>query len=1394
VPSLEILANQAFARLNCTPLPCPMVQEVNYQVFNDRMPPQNIDAEETILGGILLDPEALARVTDLLAPDAFYITAHQQLYRAMLALQSQGLPTDLMSLTSWLKDRGLLDKVGGQSKLVQLIDRTVSAVNIDQYAQLVMDKYMRRKLIRSGNEIAQLGYDTSAELATVLDQAEQKIFSVTQDRPQHGLVATEDILIHTFTDIESRSLGMVLPGLSCGFYDLDAMTQGFQRSDLVIVAGRPSMGKCLAADAEILLADGSLVAIATLYQRQQANLLTLGQDWRFRLTQPSAFIDDGKKPTFRITTRLGRSLETTLTHPYLTLEGWQPLANLQVGDKIAVPRKLAVFGTETMPVGAVKLLGYLIGDGCLTKASPTFANVNPALQQDFQQAVATFPGVKVKCSDSQGTRAPSFRISKDFDQVRVNREAFAQRLRSLLQERSISGNVLAQRLGVRASTVSYWLKGQAVPGQAQFAQLCQILQVDSESLLPEGWYAVSARSQNAITLWLEDLGLWMKDAHAKVIPPPVFRLQRSLLALCLNRLFATDGWATVLASGQAQLGYATVSQRLAQQLQHLLLRFGVIAALKQHTVKYGDSRRWVWQLDITDARSIQTFISEIGIFGKEAALSRVQAALAERNYQTNRDLIPISVWQQLDAARQGQSWRFSDGDAPRSLAVRAGIVGDSNLPVGKRAPTRERLRALATALQEESLQNLATSDVYWDEIVSIEATGFQQVYDLTIPETHNFVANDICVHNTSFTMNIARNVAAYHKLPVAIFSLEMSKEQLVQRLLASEVRIESGRLRAGRVSQQEWEPLMHAIGVLSQLPVFIDDTPNVSVTEIRSKARRLQAEQGGALGLILLDYLQLMEGGSDNRVQELSKVTRSLKSLARELSVPVIALSQLSRSVESRTNKRPMMSDLRECVTGDTLVVLSDGQRVPIQDLVGQTPQVVSVDSSGKLIQAQSDLVWEVGIKPVYQIQLASGRSIRATANHRLYSFDGWQEVQMLTVGSRLAVARYLPEPSSPETWSDLSVGLLGQLIGDGSYLQGQPLRYTTASEENSNLVKMAAEQAFGCEVKRYAGKGNWHQLLLSGNGNRWHPTGVNLWLRELGIFGQRSQDKRIPITAFRLSNRQIALLLRHLWATDGCISVRQQGGGGHSVFFSTISEGLARDVAALLLRLGIWATIRWTSSQCYSVAIQGCDQQRQFLQQVGAFGPRTEPANALQQALAAIVANPNRDTYPPEVFALVKAEMKAQGISQREMARLRETSYGGSAHFNFSPSKAVLTDYAELLKSDRLREILRSDLFWDEITAIESAGEEPVYDLTVPGSASWLADGIISHNSGAIEQDADLIMMLYRDEYYNPDTPDRGIAEVLVVKHRNGPTGTVKLLFESQFTQFRNLASPSRG
>ena len=196
-------------------------------------------------------------------------------------------------------------------------------------------------------------------------------------------------------------------------------------------------------------------------------------------------------------------------------------------------------------------------------------------------------------------------------------------------------------------------------------------------------------------------------------------------------------------------------------------------------------------------------------------------------------------------------------------------------------------------------------------------TGFTELDHLTAGLQKSdliLVAARPWMGKTAFTLNIAAHVVLRAKEPVAFFSLEMSKEQLVQRLLCSEGRIDSQRLRVGELEEKEWGDLIDTANRLSAAPLYIDDTPSITVMELRSKARRLKAEHG--LSLIVIDYLQLMQGrtskSGDNRQQEISEISRSLKALARELDVPVIALSQLSRSVESRQIKRPMLSDLRE--------------------------------------------------------------------------------------------------------------------------------------------------------------------------------------------------------------------------------------------------------------------------------------------------------------------------------------------------------------------------------------------------------------------------------------------------------------------------------------------------
>jgi replicative DNA helicase len=683
--------------------------------------------------------------------------------------------------------------------------------------------------------------------------------------------------------------------------------------------------------------------------------------------------------------------------------------------------------------------------------------------------------------------------------------------------------------------------------------------------------------------------------------------------------------------------------------------------------------------------------------------------------------------------------------------------------------------------------------IYWDEITVIKPIGDQHVYDLAVPEFENFIAQDIFVHNTALALNFAQNASLKKNVGVLVCSLEMGATQLVERMLASEARIQASKMRVGDLMPEDFTKLMNTASRIQKSPLYIDDTAAISVTEVRAKARRLAAEQ--PLGMILIDYLQLMRGkpsaAKEGREKEISDISRGLKALAKEMEVPVVALSQLNRSLEQRADKRPQLSDLRECVTGDTLVHLADGRRVPIERLVGEAPEVLSFDADGNIVTAKSEIIWEIGEREVFEIETESGKKFCATAEHKVFSAHGWRTVGQLQEGDYIATARALPEPKETIAWPDSHVILLGHMIGDGSYLNQQPMRYTTASEENSAAVKDAAEQGFGVTVKRYKGKGSWHQLLLSGNGNRWHPAGVNKWMRDLGIFGQRSHEKRIPEDAFRLSNKQIALLLRHLWATDGCLFTPNTTNTSSKVYYATNSYGLAQDVTALLLRLGIITRTYKTDQDqyrpMYHVTVSGVENQKLFIHQVGAFGSKISDIEKLKKHIANIKSNTNVDIVPRAALEQVFSAMKDKGISKKEMAEARGLSTIGTKK-SFMPSRKLIAEYAEILKDKKLQSISNSDIFWDKISLKKSDGKKKVFDITVPSTQSWVGNFTQFHNSGAIEQDADVIMFIYRDEYYNKDTPDQGIAEVIIAKQRNGPTDTVRLKFFGEYTRFDNL------
>ena len=266
----------------------------------------------------------------------------------------------------------------------------------------------------------------------------------------------------------------------------------------------------------------------------------------------------------------------------------------------------------------------------------------------------------------------------------------------------------------------------------------------------------------------------------------------------------------------------------------------------------------------------------------------------------------------------------------------------------------------------------------------------------------------------------------------------MSKEELVDRLLVNEADIDAWRLKTGKLTEEDFTKLSNAMGVLAETSIFIDDTPALSILEMRTKARRLQVEHG--LDLIVVDYLQLARSRNlENRVQEVGEISQGLKNLARELKVPVLALSQLSRGVESRNIKKPQLSDLREsgCLLGDSLITLyPSGVRVRIDSLINKKDfKVFALNSNLKLEPSLVSSVFSSGKKKTYKLTLKSGREIIASVNHKFLKLDDWTRLDKLKDGDRVAIPRAMPIFGNLNI-SDDKLIVLAHMIGDGCYVK----------------------------------------------------------------------------------------------------------------------------------------------------------------------------------------------------------------------------------------------------------------------------------------------------------------------------------------------------------------------
>jgi replicative DNA helicase len=630
--------------------------------------------------------------------------------------------------------------------------------------------------------------------------------------------------------------GQSMTGTPSGFHELDELTGGFQPGNMIIVAARPSMGKCCVGSTVVYDPERGYrrrldEVVRDVEMGSECFVASLGPDFKLRTSRVSASMRSGVKPVFLLTTKLGRHIEATANHPLLTVRGWRQLDELSSGDRIAVPRNLPRAGLQqTMPDCEIVLLAALIADGNIIQGTPRFCF---------------------------GPDSPIADTVED----------------------------ATEQIGARYSLTKR--------GDAAYLR------------------RPGTTGANVVTELLKANGIWGKRSEHKFVPDAIFGLDNDRIARFLSVLYACDGH--IYAERLRQVGYTTISRRLADDVQHLLLRLGIVAKIRKlPRPVYEGTEKTAWEVLVTGQEDLRRFADEVPVVGKTAARVRLLDGLATVRTKTNVDTIPPEGWELVAAAKGDRSWR--------AVSKAAGYSETHNWHVGSRGLSRPRMAQLADVLDAPQLQQLAEADVWWDEIESIEPIGEQETYDIEVPGDHNFVANDIVVHNSALVTNFAENVALHpdRPRPVALFSLEMSESELAQRFIASQSSIKGDDLRKGRLKdERKWKRVLETAARYDKSPLFVDDSSDIGILEVRAKARRLHqqtmAEYGG-LGMIIVDYLQLLrtDARTDNRVQAIGEISRGLKILARELEVPVIALSQLSRGVESRTDKRPMLSDLRE--------------------------------------------------------------------------------------------------------------------------------------------------------------------------------------------------------------------------------------------------------------------------------------------------------------------------------------------------------------------------------------------------------------------------------------------------------------------------------------------------
>ena len=737
----------------------------------ERVPPHNIEAEESVLGSMLLSKDAIAEVLELLREDDFYRPAHRTVFRSVLELYGHGDAVDAVTVAEELRRNGALADIGGAPFLHTLVASVPTAANAGFYARIVKEAGVLRRLIDAGTQIVQLGFETPQDTEAAVDQAESLVYQLAQGRVTEDYHSLRDVLTGTLEAIERlHEEHREITGVPTGFADLDRLTSGLQPANLVIVAARPAVGKALALDTSLPTPTGWTTMSDVAVGDQ-----LLGADGRPTTVVAATEVLHGR-PCYEVEFSDGTVIVADAQHQWLTeTRGYNRTRTRRTSPSVRT--------TE-------EILATLHCNGSERRLNHAVANTRPLDLPPQELPLAPY-ALGAWLGDGHAAAA---RITTADPEIVVHLEADG------LWVVPGGGLTYSLRLPQRppAQPPTCPDCGGPSSGMAQ----CQ-----------------ACRSHHGtVRGLLRTLGV-LRNKH---IPAAYLRASEAQRRSLLAGLLDTDG--TVAPSGAVQ--FCMTSRRLAADTRELVVSLGYRCSLTTKPVT-GRTAAMAWTL---------TFSTIDEVF-------------------------------RLERKRLLHKERRGPGRTGRRLITAVRAVPS--------VPVR-----------------------------CVEVDGADHLYLAG--------RSMVPTHNSTLGLDVARHAAVRAGVPTVVFSLEMSKTELVQRLMCAECTVDMQRLRTGRMEESDWTRLTRSLGKLADAPLFIDDSPGTTMMEIRAKCRRLKQRHG--LGLVVVDYLQLMQPSKrfENRQQEVSEISRSLKLLAKELEVPVIAISQLSRQTESRSDRRPMLSDLRE--------------------------------------------------------------------------------------------------------------------------------------------------------------------------------------------------------------------------------------------------------------------------------------------------------------------------------------------------------------------------------------------------------------------------------------------------------------------------------------------------